>query len=79
MRDKFFPKYYQLIMYRQILNLRQTLLTVREYTEEFYKLNLRDGYVEDLAEKDARYVNGLRMNIQEEISMISPTTMEEAY
>ena len=52
---------------------------MREYTEEFYKVNVRAGYVEELVEKDARYVNGLSMDIQEEISMISPRTMEEAY
>ena len=55
------------------------MLTVKEYTEEFYKVNLRGGYVEELAENTARYVNGLRMDIQEEISMLSPRTMEEAY
>ena len=78
-RDKFLPKYYQLIMYRQVQNLRQRLLTMREYTEEFYKVNLRAGYVEDSVGKAARYVNGLRMDIQEEINMISPRKMEEAY
>ena len=55
------------------------MLTVREYTEEFYKVNLRDGYVEELAKNDDRYVNGLMMDIQEDISMISPRTMDEAY
>ena len=55
------------------------MLTVREYIEEFYKVNLREGYVEESAEKAARYVNGLRMNIQDEISIISPRTMKEAY
>ena len=55
------------------------MLIVREYTEEFYKVNLRAGNVEESAEKDARYFNGLRMDIQEEINMISPRTMEEAY
>ena len=79
MRDNFFPKYYQLIMYRQVQNLRKRLLTVREYTEEFYKVNLRDGYVGESTEKASRYVNGPRMDIQEEINMISPRTMEEAY
>jgi hypothetical protein len=52
---------------------------VREYTEEFYKVNLRAGYVEDSSEKTVRYINGLRMEIQDEISMLSPRTMEEAY
>ena len=42
MRDKFLPKYYQLIMYRKVQNLRQILLTVRKYTEKFYKVNLRE-------------------------------------
>ena len=55
------------------------MLTVREYIEEFYKVNLRVGYVEELIEKAARYVNVLRMDIQEEISMISSRTMEEVY
>ena len=60
MRAKFFPKYYQLILYRQVQNLRKRLLTVREYTEEFYKVNVRAGYVEESTKKAARYVNGLR-------------------
>ena len=79
MRAKFSPKDYQLTLYSQMQNLRQRLLTVREYTEEFYKVNLRAGYVEESAEKIARYLNGLQMEIQDEISMISPRTMEEAY
>ena len=52
---------------------------MREYTKEFYKLNLMAAYVEESTEKAARYVNGLRMDIQEEIGMISPRTMEEEY
>ena len=55
------------------------MLTVKEYTKEFYKVKLRVGYVEESTEKAARYVNGLRIDIQEEINMISPRTMEEAY
>ena len=65
MRAKFLPKDYQLILYRQVHNLRQRLLIVREYTEEFYKVNLREGYVEYSVEKSTRYSNGLRMDIQD--------------
>ena len=54
MRAKFFPKDFQLILYRQVQNLRQRLLMVIQYTEEFYKVNLRVGYVEESTEKDAR-------------------------
>ena len=63
MRAKFLPKDYQLSLYRQMQNLRQRLLSVREYTEEFYKVNLRASYVEESIEKTARYINSLRMDI----------------
>ena len=66
-------------MYRKVQNLRERLLIVRDYTEEFYKVNLRAGYVDESAEKDARYLNGLRTDIQEDINMISPRIIEEAY
>lgn len=52
---------------------------MREYIEEFYKVNLRAGYVEDTLEKLARYINGLRLDIQDETNMISLRTIEEAY
>lgn len=54
-------------------------MTVKEYTEELYKVNLRVSYVEDTPEKTARFVNGLRMEILDKISIISPKTIEEAY
>ena len=60
-------------------NLRQKLLTVREYTEEFYKVNIRARYTEDNSKKVAKYMNGLRLNIQDEMSLFSPKSIEEAY
>eukprot|EP00253_Pinus_taeda_P015107 PITA_15107 len=54
-------------------------MIVREFTEEFYKLNLRAGYVEDTSEKTARFVNGLRGEILDEIGILSPQTLDEAY
>jgi hypothetical protein len=79
LKGKFLPKDYQLTLYRQMQNLRQRLLTVREYTEEFYKVNIRASYTEDSSEKVARYMNGLRLEIQDELSLLSPNTVEEAY
>ena len=66
MRGKFLPKYYQLSLYRQMQNLRKRSLIVREYTEEFYKVNLRACYNEYTYEKTTRYINGLRTEIQDE-------------
>ena len=46
---------------------------------ELYKVNLRESYIEDTYEKTTRYINGLRMDIQEEMCMLSHNAMEEAY
>ncbi len=54
-------------------------MTVREYIEEFYQVNLRVGYIEDTTEKIARYVNGLRLEILDDISILSSKNTEEAY
>ena len=53
-------------------------MKVKEYTKEFYKVSIRAGQIQDTDEKVARYVNGLRMEIQDEISVLSPKTIEEA-
>jgi hypothetical protein len=54
-------------------------MTVKEYTKEFYKLNIRSGQREKDEEKFYRYINGLRYEIQDEISMMSVRTVEDAY
>ena len=79
LKGKFLPSDYQLTLFRQMQNLRQRLLTVKEYIEEFYKVSIRAGQFQDTLEKTARYVNGLRLDIQDEIGLLSPKTVEEAY
>lgn len=54
-------------------------MIVKEYTEEFYRVNLRAGYPDDTPEKIARYVNGLRLEILDEISILSLRNIEEAF
>jgi len=54
-------------------------MTVREYTEELYQVNLRVGYTEDTTEKTTRYVNGLRLENLDEISILTPKNIGEAY
>jgi hypothetical protein len=76
---KFIPRDYQIILFRRMQNLRQKLMTVKEYTEEFYRLNIRVGHRESDDEKVARYLNGLRYDIQDELSMVTIRTMEDAY
>jgi hypothetical protein len=52
---------------------------VKEYTEEFYRLNIRAGQKENEDEKTTRYINGLRYEIQEEINMMSVIIVKDAY
>lgn len=72
LKGKFLPKDYQLTLYRQVKNIKQRGMTVREYNEEFYKVNLKDGYIEDIVEKIDRYLNGLRIEIRDEIILLYP-------
>eukprot|EP00253_Pinus_taeda_P031257 PITA_31257 len=79
LKGRFLPKDYQVELYRRVQNLRQKGMTVQEYTEEFYRVNSRAGYTEDTPEKIGRYVNGLRMEILDEIRILSPRSVEEAF
>jgi hypothetical protein len=71
MKAKFIPRDYQITLFRHMQNLRQKMMTVKEYTEEFYRLNIRAGHRESDDEKVARYLNGLRYDIQDELSMLT--------
>jgi hypothetical protein len=46
-------------------------MSMKEYTEEFYKINIREGHRERNDEKVSRYMNGLRYDIQYEMSMMT--------
>lgn len=54
-------------------------MSVKEYTEEFYKMTIRSGHREMIREKVERYINVLRFNIQDEISMLRISKVEYAY
>lgn len=52
---------------------------MKEYTEEFYKVMIRYGHIEMNREKVVRYINGIAFNIQDEMSMLRVSIVEEAY
>ena len=54
-------------------------MSVKEYTKDFYKLNIRASHHESDDEKVARYMNGLRYDIQDEMSMMKIRNVEDAY
>ena len=63
MKAKLMPKNYQINLFRKLQNLRHKGMTVKEYTKEFYKLNIRTGQREKDEEKFVRYINGMRYEI----------------
>jgi hypothetical protein len=71
MKAKFIPKDYQITLFWRMHNLRQKLMSVKDYIEEFYKINIRAGHRESDDEKVARYMNGLWYDIQDEMSMMT--------
>jgi len=60
-------------------NLKQRDLDVATYTEEFHKYTLCCGYMEEEKAKVARYLNGLRFKIQDEISLLTLETVEKCF
>jgi hypothetical protein len=79
LKANFIPRDYQIELFRKLQNLRQRGMTVKEYTKEFYRLDIRTGKREKDDENVSRYINGLRYEIQDEISMVTVRTMKDAY
>jgi hypothetical protein len=79
MKVEFIPRDYQINLFRRMQNLRKKGMTVKECIEEFYRLNIRDGHHESDDEKVTRYINGLRYDIQYEMSMVTIRNVEDAY
>ena len=52
---------------------------MKEYIEEFDQVSIRVGYVEDNPERVDRYINGQGYDIQDEMNLMCPRSMEEAY
>jgi hypothetical protein len=54
-------------------------MLVKEYTEGFYKINIRAGHRERNDEKVSMYMNGIRYDIQDEMRMMIIRTIKDAY
>ena len=54
-------------------------MTIKEYTKEFFKLSIRDRKTQRVIKRVAKYINGLRYEIQVEINLLNLKTAEYAY
>jgi hypothetical protein len=79
MKAEFIPRDYQINLFRRMQNLRQKGMIVKEYIEEFYRLNIKEIHHESDDEKFSRYMNGLRYEIQDEMSMVTIRNVEYDY
>lgn len=59
--------------------MRKKDLYVTSYVEAFYRLHLRSKKKEDESLKVARYLGGLKWNIQEELSLWAPTSVQRCH
>lgn len=78
LKGKFLPMDYSQTLFRRFQNLKNLCL-VQEYTNEFYQLSMRIEHQENTEKMAARYMNSLKLTIQDELSMHHVTSMEEAY
>ena len=78
-KEKFLPVDYQHNLFWQVQNLRQRETFVPKYTEEFFRMSLRAVLKEPKFQQVARYVNGLKYLIQNEMSTHYFRIVDEAY
>ncbi|KAG7961926.1 hypothetical protein I3843_09G040300 [Carya illinoinensis] len=68
MRAQFLPPNYEQLLYQ----------TINEYTEESYHLNFQNNLSETKGQQVARYIGGLRVAIQDKVTLHTVWTLSEA-
>ena len=68
---------YEVKLHIRRMNLRKKDMTVSSYTDEFQALVMRIQEVESESIKLARYLQGLKLSIQDELSFTTITTIQK--
>ena len=58
--------------------MKEKDMILKDYTEEFYRLDITSRHVDDEIEKVATNLNGLRSRIQDEMIFVKVDSVEEA-
>lgn len=78
LKVRFLPPDYEQLLFQQFQNCKQLSRSVQVYTEEFLRLSARNNLAESEAQQTARYINGLRLNIQDRVSLHRLFSVEDA-
>ena len=78
-RKQFIPEDYEVLVHKRLQNIRQRDLDVSTYTQEFHNLTLRAKMYETEKQKPARYINGLKYSIQDELTLITLGSVHQCF
>ncbi|KAG6757810.1 hypothetical protein POTOM_038136 [Populus tomentosa] len=78
LRARYLPPDYEQILFQQYQDCRQGNRTVQTYIEEFHRLSSRNNLSETDAQQISRFVGGLRLTIQDRVSMQTIYSLNEA-
>ncbi|KAG8368442.1 hypothetical protein BUALT_Bualt15G0045900 [Buddleja alternifolia] len=78
MRRRFLPLDFEQILYHQYQNCRQGGRSIKDYSNEFLRLNARNNLAETDNQQVARFIGGLRINIQDQLSVHRISNLDEA-
>ena len=79
MRSAFLPYNFQRMMYQRLQNLKQGMRSVDDYTTEFYQLVARNEVQETEDQLVARYIGGLRPQLQDTMNLFDPVSVSAAH
>ena len=78
-KKQFVPDDYEVLINQRLQNLKQRDMDVSGYTQEFHNLTLRAKVNETSKQKLARYVNGLKISIQDELTLINLESVHQCF
>ena len=70
---------YKLDLLKKMQGLKQVGKSIQKHTKEFYRVLIRTSHAKANKEKVVCYINGLRLSIHEELSLVWIMSIKEAY